>query len=75
VWKRAALGMEYYGGWGPLTGFDQFSEQSQQFIPAVDLDLGPTWELNFGVGVGVTHSTDHLLVKMILGHRFGKPRD
>lgn len=75
VTKRAALGMEYYGGWGPLTGFDRFAEQSQQFIPAVDVDLGPAWELNFGVGVGVTHSTDHLLVKMILGHRFGKPRD
>jgi len=44
-------------------------------MPAIDLDLGPNWEFNFGVGVGVTHGTDHLLVKMIVGRRFnwGKP--
>jgi hypothetical protein len=45
-------------------------DQQQQIIPAIDLNLGPNWEFNFGVGV--THSTDHLLVKMILGRRFGK---
>ena len=32
--------------------------------------LGPRWEFNLGVGVGMTPSTDHLLVKMILGYRF-----
>lgn len=37
-------------------------------FPALDFNLGPEWELNFGVGV--THSTDHLIVKMILGRRF-----
>jgi len=26
--------------------------------------------VNFGVGVGVTRSTDHLIAKMILGYRF-----
>ncbi len=40
-------------------------------MPALDLDLGPDWELNFGVAFGITHATDHLLVKMILGRRFG----
>jgi hypothetical protein len=38
-------------------------------MPAVDLNLGPNWEFNFAVGVGMTASTDHLLVKMILGRR------
>jgi hypothetical protein len=28
------------------------------------------WEFNFGVGVGVTGSTDHLIIKCILGRRF-----
>ncbi len=68
--KRVAGGFEYYGENGPLTGFDPFYEQQQQFFPAVDFNLGPEWELNFGVGVGVTHSTDHLIIKMILGRRF-----
>jgi len=48
------------------------AEQEQQFFPAVDLDLGPRWEFNAGVGVGVTRSTDRLILKVILGHRFGK---
>lgn len=70
VTKRLNMGLEYYGALGPVTGFDPFRDQQQQIIPALDLNLGPNWEFNFGVGVGVTHSTDHLLVKMILGRRF-----
>ena len=68
--RRINAGIEYYGALGPVTGFDPFRDQQQQIIPAVDLNLGPNWEFNFGIGVGVTHSTDHLLVKMILGRRF-----
>jgi hypothetical protein len=34
--------------------------------------VSPKWEFNFGVGVGVTHGTDHLLVKMILGYRLSR---
>jgi hypothetical protein len=70
VTKRVAAGIEYYGSYGPLTGFDPLRDQQQQILPAVDIDLGPKWELNFGVGVGVTSSTDHLLIKGILGYRF-----
>ena len=69
--KVINAGIEYYGSVGPVTGFDPFREQQQQIIPSIDLNLGPNWEFNFGVGVGVTRSTDHLLVKMILGRRFG----
>ncbi len=68
--KKIAGGFEYYGDTGPIYGFDPIPEQQQQFFPAIDLDLSPDWEFNFGVGVGVTHNTDHLLVKMILGRRF-----
>jgi hypothetical protein len=70
VTKRVAAGLEYYGSYGPLTGFDPLRDQLQQFIPAVDVDLGPKWELNFGVGWGVTTATDRLLIKGILGYRF-----
>ncbi len=70
VTRRVAAGLEYYGAYGPLTGFDPLHDQIQQFLPAVDVDLGPRWELNFGVGWGVTSSTDRLLIKGILGYRF-----
>jgi len=70
VTKKVALGMEYYGAYGPVTGFDPLRDQQQQIIPAVDIDFGKNWEFNFGVGIGVTQATDHLLVKAILGYRF-----
>jgi hypothetical protein len=68
--KRISGGLEYYGSWGPVNNLLPFSQEQQQFFPAIDLDLGPDWEFNFGVGVGVTGATDHLIVKCILGHRF-----
>ncbi len=69
--KKVNGGVEYYGSLGPVDSFDPIRQQMQQIIPAIDLDLSPKWELNFGVGVGVTSSTDHLLAKMIVGYRFG----
>jgi hypothetical protein len=68
--KKVAMGLEYYGSYGPVTGFDPLRDQQQQILPAVDIDFGSNWEFNFGVGVGVTQATDHLLVKAILGYRF-----
>jgi hypothetical protein len=70
VTKKVALGVEYYGAYGPVTGFDPLRDQQQQILPAVDVDFGKNWEFNFGVGVGVTQATDHLLIKAILGYRF-----
>ena len=41
-----------------------------QIFPAIDLNVSPKWEFNFGVGIGITRSTDHLILKMIIGRRF-----
>jgi hypothetical protein len=73
--KKITGGVEYYGALGPVGDFDPVNQQQQMIVPAIDLDLSPRWEFNFGVGVGVTGATDHLLVKMILGRRFGKSED
>ncbi|PYT18140.1 MAG: hypothetical protein DMG59_05225 [Acidobacteria bacterium] len=70
--KKINGGVEYYGAFGPVGNFDPLREQQQQILPAIDLNLSPKWEFNFGVGVGVTQGTDHLLVKMIVGYRFGR---
>src|SRR5580698_8444216 len=69
ITKKVNAGFEYYGAVGPLNAFFPAGEQEQDFFPDVDLNLSPNWEFNFGVGVGATHSTDHLIVKMILGYR------
>jgi hypothetical protein len=63
-------GIEYYAALGPVSRFDRLKDQQQQIFPVIDLNLGPQWEFNFGVGVGLTSATDRLIVKMILGYRF-----
>jgi hypothetical protein len=68
--KKIDGGVEYYGGLGPLSHFDPKSEQTHQIFPAIDLNVSPKWEFNFGVGIGMTRSTDHLILKMIVGRRF-----
>jgi hypothetical protein len=40
-----------------------------QFFGAVDLHVSPLWEVNFGVGIGATPSTDHLLAKLVIGRQ------
>ncbi|HLJ85572.1 MAG TPA: hypothetical protein VKZ53_02045 [Candidatus Angelobacter sp.] len=67
--KVVSGGLEYYGALGPIGSFDPVAEQQQQFFPSIDLNVSPEWELNFGVGVGTTRSTDHLIVKAIIGRR------
>lgn len=68
--KKITGGIEYYGSVGPATEFLPLSQQQHQIFPTIDLNLSPKWEVNFGLGVGVTKSTDHLIAKMILGYRF-----
>jgi len=68
--RTVAFGVEYYGSLGPVGHFDRVHDQQHQIFPVIDLDLGPQWEFNAGVGVGLTPSTDRLIIKVILGYRF-----
>ena len=68
--KKISGGIEYYGSLGPATDFVPISQQQQQIFPVIDLNVSPKWEINFGLGVGVTRSTDHLIAKTIIGYRF-----
>jgi hypothetical protein len=70
VTSKVAIGIEYYGALGPVNHFDRAHDQQHQLFPVIDLDLGPKWEFNAGVGFGLTPSTDRLIIKMILGYRF-----
>jgi hypothetical protein len=73
--KLYNFGVEYYGSWGEFGHFVNLHNQQQEIFPVVNLFVSPKWEINFGAGWGATASTDHLIVKGILGHYFnwGKP--
>lgn len=68
--KLIAIGVEYYSTLGQVGGFDSWGKQQHQIFPTLDLNFSPDWEFNFGVGLGLTGSTDEMLVKLILGRRF-----
>lgn len=68
--KYISGGLEYYADYGKFFDPDTLHDQQQQFFPAIDLNVSPKWEINFGVGVGPTAATDHLIVKGIIGRRF-----
>lgn len=70
VVEPVAVGAEYYASLGPVRHLDPWREQQQQIFAAVDLNVAPEWEINFGVGWGLTDSTDDLVIKLIIGRRF-----
>lgn len=68
--KKVAGGLEYYADYGSITNIASLHDQQQQFFPAIDLNVSPDWEFNFGVGIGPTAATDRWIVKAIVGRKF-----
>ena len=72
VTRQLTAGLEYYGALGPAGHIDALARQQHQIFPTLDLNVSPRWELNVGVGFGLTHATDGLILKTIVGRRFGR---
>ncbi len=68
--RVVSAGLEYYADYGTFFDPDTLHNQQQQLFVVSDLNVSPQWEINFGVGVGPTSATDHLIVKGILGRHF-----
>jgi hypothetical protein len=69
--KRLSAGLEYYGAFGPLGNLEPWRSGAQQLFPAINIDFGPDWEFNAGIGIGLTDPAEPLLMKVIVGRRFG----
>ena len=63
--RGIAAGIEYYADLGPISNFDPYSEQKHTLFLAVDIDRKP-WNVNLGIGRGLTASTDRWTLKMII---------
>lgn len=68
--RKISGGIEYYADYGRLGAFDSLHMQQQQIFFVTDLNVSPKWEINFGLGVGPTAATDHLIFKAIIGRHF-----
>jgi hypothetical protein len=63
--KKYTLAIEEYGDFGPLKEFVPVSQQSHQIYGVIDHAV-KSWEIEAGVGVGVTAGSDKLTLKLIL---------
>ena len=67
-WVEPAL--EYYGDMGAISSMPGVQRQQQFVVPALNFDLLPQLELNLGVGVGLTRTSNGLFLKSIAGWTF-----
>ncbi|HEY2805423.1 MAG TPA: transporter [Gemmatimonadales bacterium] len=63
------LGVEYYGELGTFSHIEPARRQVHAVYPVVNLNFSKDWEVNAGVGFGLTPATDPLVFKLILGYR------
>ena len=68
--QKVTAGLEYYSETGTVKHFGPLSDQHHIIVPAVDLNVSPDWEINFGLGRGLTGTSEHWVLKSIVGYRF-----
>ena len=66
-----SVGPEYYTELGALSDIDALRNQKHTLYWAVDIDRKP-WNVNFGIGRGLTSATDRWTVKMIIDIPLGQ---
>ena len=74
IQDRLALGLEYYADLGPIAAPVALRAQEQYLFEAVDLLAIPNFELNAGVGEGLTEGSNSLIIKAILGYAWDSAR-
>jgi hypothetical protein len=65
-----ALGFEYYADLGPISGFVPLRQEEHYLYEAADLLSIPHFELNAGVGEGLTAASNGFVAKIILGYEW-----
>jgi hypothetical protein len=70
--NRAALGLEYYAGLGPVGAPAPAKDQEHYLYGAGDYELGAGFDLNLGVGYGFGDASDRLTLKAIVAYEFGR---
>jgi hypothetical protein len=64
--ETLSVGVEYYTDLGPLQNFLPFNEQQHNIYAVVDFKVG-RFDVNAGIGYGLTPGSDRLMAKMIIG--------
>ena len=62
-----SLGFEYYANFGPIGRWLPAGAQEHYLYEVINVYRWKRWEINFGVGEGLTEASNRLVVKAILG--------
>jgi hypothetical protein len=65
-------GLEYYADFGEIGRFGKVYDQQHTLFAVTDFKLG-VFDIDFGIGSGLTPSSDRLVVKTIVGYAFPAP--
>lgn len=65
-------GFEYYSDLGQIGHFDKLPDQQHTLFAVTDFKAG-VFDVNFGVGYGLTPASDRLVIKTIIGYAFPVP--
>lgn len=66
------VGLEYYADFGRIGNFLPISQQSHQLFAVSDFKLG-VFDVELGIGSGLTSGSDRLVTKAIIGYSFPVP--
>ena len=67
-----AFGVEYYTDLGPFRRFLPLSEQQHTIYGVIDFKIG-RFDIDFGLGYGLTAGSDKFIAKLILGTDLNRP--
>jgi len=66
------FGLEYYSDFGKIGDFSKLADQQHTLFAVTDFKAG-IFDIDFGVGFGLTPGSDRFVVKSIIGYAFPVP--
>ena len=66
------VGLEYYADFGEIGRFGKVADQQHTLFAVTDFKFG-VFDIDLGVGYGLTPSSDRFVVKTIVGYAFPAP--
>lgn len=66
------VGLEYYADFGEIGHFGKFEDQQHTLFAVTDFKLG-VFDVDLGLGYGLTPASDRFVIKTIIGYAFPVP--
>jgi hypothetical protein len=70
--KDIFVGLEYYADFGKIGNFAALADQQHTLFAVTDFKLG-VFDVDFGLGYGLTPASDRFVIKTIVGYAFPVP--